>query len=71
MSDMLEIFSRDPLSYTKEGGELRIIIEEMRKKRAQFNLGNISAGTTKPPTEKQKAALALADKLDLKGGLDL
>ena len=45
MSDMLEIFSRDPLSYTKEGGELRIIIEEMRKKRAQFNLGNISAGT--------------------------
>lgn len=65
MSDLLEIFSRDPLSYTTDGGELKTIIEEMRKRRGQFNMGNIKAGNMKAPTEKQKQILDIADKLDL------
>jgi len=56
MSDLAEIFSRDPLSYTKSGGELCTIIEEMRKKRGQFVLGNSKAGkVTGKPSEKAKA----------------
>lgn len=66
MTDIAELFQRDPLSYTKEGGELRAIIAEMRSKRHQFNAGNVKAGSTKPLTEKQKSVKAL-----LSGGLDL
>lgn len=67
MSDLAELFSRDPLSFTKEGKELETIIEEMRKKRGQFNLGNAKAGkVTAPKSEKGKAVA----NLDL-GGLDL
>lgn len=67
MSDLAELFARDPLSYTKDGKELETIIEEMRKKRGQFNLGNAKAGkVTGPTSEKAKAV----SKLDL-GGLDL
>lgn len=65
MSDLLEIFSRDPLSYTTDGGELKTIIEEMRKRRGQFNLGNVKAGNMKAPSPKQAEILAIADKLDL------
>lgn len=67
MSDLTELFARDPLTYTKEGAELSTIIAEMRKKRAQFNLGNKTAGSTKPLTDKQKQVLSLGDvlKLDL------
>lgn len=68
MTDLAELFARDPLTYTKEGGEVRQIIEEMRKKRAQFNLGNARAGSTKPPTEKQKELLSIREKI---GGIDL
>lgn len=64
MSDLTEIFARDPLSYTKE--DLRTIIEEMRKRRGQFNLGNMKAGSTKPLSEKAKAV----DGLNI-GELDL
>lgn len=68
MSDLAELFARDPLSYTKEGKELETIIEEMRKKRGQFNLGNAKAGkiAKAPTSEKGKAVSGL----DL-GGLDL
>lgn len=68
MSDLSELFARDPLTYTKEGREIEIIIEEMRKKRGQFNLGNAKAGSTKPLTAKQKEVASLLgdDK-----GLDL
>lgn len=65
MSDISELFARNPLSFTKEGGEVATIIAEMRKKRAQFNLGNKTAGSTKPLTGKQKEVLSLADKLNL------
>lgn len=66
MSDLSELFARDPLTFTKEGGEIRTIVEEMRRKRGQFNLGNAKAGSTKPKSEKAKAV----EGLDI-GGLDL
>jgi len=65
MSDLSELFARNPLSFTKEGGEVATIIAEMRKKRAQFNLGNKTAGSTKPLTDKQKQVLSLGDTLKL------
>lgn len=67
MSDLAELFARDPLSYTKSGRELEIIIEEMRKKRGQFNLGNAKAGKVTAPTSEKAKAVA---GLDI-GGLDL
>lgn len=63
MPDIAELFARDPLSYTEE--DLTHIVEEMRKSRAQFNLGNVKAGSTKPKTEKQKSLEALAKGLDI------
>lgn len=64
MTDLSTLFARDPLSLTKD--DIRTIIETMRKSRHAFNLGNARAGSTKPPTEKQKQMAALADKLDIK-----
>lgn len=69
MTDLTEIFARDPLSYTTEGGELRTIIARMREARKGFKLGDAKAGVTKV-TAKQAAAMKLADQLDIKG-LDL
>jgi len=68
MTDLADIFARDPLGYTKEGGELRIIIEEMRKRRGQFNLGNMKAGSMKPVSAEKKQILSIADKI---GDMDL
>ena len=56
--------STDPLKLTRD--DLTLIIKEMREKRAQFNLGNLKAGSMKPKTGKA----ALVDKLDL-GGINL
>jgi hypothetical protein len=63
MSDLAELFARDPLQLTKD--DIRTIIEEMRKSRHAFNAGNMKAGSTKPPTEKQKAISSLAEKLNI------
>lgn len=63
MSDLATLFARDPLSLTKP--EIRSIIEEMRKSRHAFNAGNMKAGSTKPPTEKQKAMMSLSEKLKI------
>lgn len=65
MSDLQALFSQDPLSYTKEKGELETIIAEMRANRKKFLLGNIKAGSTKPQTERQKATASLASKIEL------
>lgn len=69
MSDISLIFSTDPLKLTRD--DITSIITEMRKKRAAFNLGNVKAGSMKPPTAKQKATNALVEKLGPIGGLDL
>lgn len=63
MSDLSELFARDPLSLSKQ--DLSTIVAEMRKKRAQFNLGNAKAGSMKPLTEKQKATLEMAKGVEL------
>ncbi len=65
MSDLQALFSQDPLSYTTERGELETIIREMRANRKKFLLGNVKAGSTKPTSEKAKAVMSLADKLEL------
>lgn len=70
MSDLAELFSRDPLTFTKEGGELRQIIEAMRAKRGQFLLGNAKAGSMKPTKVSEKAKAA-EEALGNIGGLDL
>ncbi len=64
MTDLLELFSRDPLSYTKEGGEVAEIIKQFREKRSSFNLGNLTAGRAKP-TKETKAVASAGLTLDL------
>ena len=59
-----EIMAEDPLKMTQE--DISEIIAEMRKSRKNFVAGNLRAGSTKPKTEKQKQAVDLAAKLDLK-----
>lgn len=68
MSDISELFGRDPLSYTREGGEVRKIVEHFRKARGQFNLGNMKAGATKTkaPSEKAQKVASLGLSLGLK-----
>lgn len=63
MSDLAELFARDPLQLSN--ADLDTIIAKMRAMRANFNAGNMKAGSTKPQSEKQKAALAIADTLKL------
>lgn len=69
MTDINELFQRDPLTYSKSEGEVKAIVEYFRSRRAQFNLGNLKAGNTKPLTDKQKQTLAIKENLG--GGLDL
>lgn len=45
MSDMAELFARDPLKHTRES--IDEIIAYYRQARANFNLGEKSAGSTK------------------------
>jgi hypothetical protein len=61
MTDIYELFARDPLQLTKE--DISAIIQKFRESRKAFNLGNKKAGSTKPPTAKQKKHMELMDKL--------
>lgn len=63
MTDIQELFARDPLQLTND--DITLIIEEMRKSRNNFNAGNLKAGSTKPKTEKQQAIASLATKLNI------
>lgn len=63
MSDIAELFARDPLQLSQQ--DIETIVVEMRKSRQSFNAGNMKAGSTKPKTEKQKAVAALSDKLNI------
>lgn len=62
--DIHELFQRDPLQLSET--DLDTLIGKFREARGSFALGNAKAGTTKPPTVKQKQVLSLADKLDIK-----
>lgn len=64
MTDITELFARDPLLLTKD--DITTIITKMRESRKAFNLGNMKAGSTKPKTEKQKAIASLAEAIDIK-----
>lgn len=66
MSDLQTLFATDPLLHTKE--DIETIIKEFRARRHLFAAGNKQAGSTKPKSEKQKAALDLASKI---GDIDL
>jgi len=61
MTDITELFARDPLSLSKQ--DIGVIVAKFRESRKAFNLGNARAGSTKPLTAKQKATDALAAKL--------
>ena len=63
MSDLSELFQRDPLSLTRD--DLTKIVTELRSRRAQFALGAQKAGSMKAPTAKQKAIAGLGISLDL------
>lgn len=63
MSDLQDLFSRDPLEYSEK--DIDQIIEEFRARRKQFNLGNVKAGSAKL-TAKQKESAELGAKLNLK-----
>lgn len=61
MSDLTELFSRDPLKLTRE--DVASIIAVYREKRKQFNLGGTLAGKAKVAPAKS-LALANAIKSD-------
>jgi len=69
MSDITELFSRDPLKLTKD--DRAKIIEEMRKKRALFNStpttkSGSKAAPKKLTADQEAAAQSLKGKLDIK-----
>jgi len=65
MTDINDLMQQDPLTYSTDGGELRQIIARFREMRAQFNLGVVGAGNTKPKTGRAKQVASLSEKLDL------
>jgi hypothetical protein len=52
LSDIAELFARDPLQCTKD--DIKFIIEEYRKRQKQFNSGVMQAGNVKPKTSRAK-----------------
>ena len=65
MSEISELFQRDPLGLTKDG--ISAIAAYYRDARAKFNLGEKSAGSTK----KMAKGGAEGPKIDAKGLDDL
>lgn len=64
MSDIAELFTRDPLSLTREN--IDEIIAHYRTARANFNLGEKQAGSTKKLKAGPKVEIKDAPKKDLK-----
>lgn len=62
-TDIAELFSRDPLSHSKQ--DVNAIIAKFREMRGQYNLGAAMAGSTKPKSPRQKQVADLATKLKL------
>lgn len=59
MSDMTELFTRDPLKLTRD--DIEQIIVDLRKRRSMFKAAPGAGSKTAKPkmTEKQAAALSL------------
>jgi len=64
MTDVSEIFSRDPTSCSRD--DIAQLVIAFRERRKQFLIGNATAGRTKPPTAKAQQSVQAAGKLDLK-----
>ena len=63
MSDLTELFARDPLKYSKQ--DVQQIIAVYREKRKQFNAGGTLAGKAKPVSAKTKALTDVIKSDDL------
>lgn len=62
MSDLTELFARDPLKYSK--GDVQAIVAAYREKRKQFNAGGTLAGkasVVKPKTKTLMDSLKVDD----------
>jgi hypothetical protein len=70
MTDIQELMARDPANCTRE--DIAEIVAYFRTARANFNLGNLMAGATKPRAASSSAtkAVAATGKLDLSTLLD-
>ncbi len=55
MSDLTELFARDPLKYSKQ--DVQQIIAIYREKRKQFNAGGTLAGKAKVVAPKTQALM--------------
>ena len=64
MSDIAELFARDPLELSKQ--DIGEIVNYYRQKRAQFNLGDKTAGNTKKMKESTPKVKQSGEEL-LKG----
>lgn len=63
MSDIAALFAKDPLQLTKENiGE---IVSYYRERRAQFNLGDKTAGNTKKMKAEAGPKITKLDLTDL------
>lgn len=65
MTDLQQLFSQDPLTYTKEGSEIAKIVAKFRESRGQFSLGAMKAGKTTPPKSATGKAAASLSGLSL------
>ena len=62
MSDIAELFDRDPLSLSEQ--DLDTIIKTLRDQRASFKLGEKAAGK-QPAKPKEKKVVSKATSIDL------
>ncbi len=66
-TDMQELFSRDPLDYSKQ--DITAIVEKLRTQRTRFAAGIKDAG--KPASKVSKATKAQEEATAITGKLDL
>ena len=65
MTDLAELFARDPLDLSKD--DIQLIVQKLRDSRHRFNAGDKAAGTMAPPkTATGRAAKELGSQLSLK-----
>ena len=66
MSELAELFARDPLNYVD--GDIDTIVATLRKQRKRFVAGDKTAGSPKPPSAakvKRDAINETVGKVDL------
>jgi hypothetical protein len=63
MSDLADLFAKDPLNYTRE--DIDTVIRRFREANAQWQAGQKSAGSTKKMNAKSKEPETKVDLGDL------